>query len=68
MSNVLADCTNGIRDHPSLNHSTKRKNRSKGHRKNNQKNHIDLNKYLRDLCQLFESNAMASIIKCLNTL
>ena len=35
MSNVVVNCINGLMDHPSFNHPVKRKNRSRGHRKNN---------------------------------
>ena len=68
MSNVVANCINGLTEHPSFNCPTKRKNRSRGHRKNNKKNYLDLNAFLIDLGHIFETNGMTSLIKSLNKL
>jgi len=68
MSQVDVKCIDGFMDHPSFTCPTKRKKRSRGHRKNNRKNELDLHMLSIDLRQLLESRGMISIIKCLNNL
>ena len=68
MSHVVVKCIDGFMDHPSFTCPTKRKKRSRGHRKNNRKNELDVHMLSIDLCQLLESRGMISVIKCLNNL